>query len=84
MNTTASCHPEAEVLNDYALGKLSTGLSVAISAHIELCQSCSEKYYQLETMAADSWSEEPLPESFAGNEVNLSNLVANIVFFIHY
>ena len=53
--TSAKYHPNDEVLSDFAQGKLSTGMSVALSAHIELCQSCRQRSSELESREIVSW-----------------------------
>lgn len=53
--TSAKYHPSDEVLSDFAQGKLSTGMSVALSAHIELCQSCRQRSSELESREIVSW-----------------------------
>lgn len=53
--TSANHHPSDEVLSDFAQGKLSTGMSVALSAHIELCQSCRQRSSELESREIVAW-----------------------------
>ncbi len=53
--TSAKYHPSDEVLSDFAQGKLSTGMSVALSAHIELCQGCRQRSSELESREIVSW-----------------------------
>jgi putative transcriptional regulator len=75
MNTDLDCHPTTELLKEYAQGSLSTGWSVSLSAHLELCQSCRQKYGELESEAAHSWSHDS-PDQ--GTQ-EFSDLVANII-----
>ena len=75
MNTDPGCHPTAEILNDYIKGKLSTGLSVALSAHLELCQSCNREFTELESRIVNSWAQKSSMESAQ----DFSRLVASIV-----
>jgi len=56
MTNTANFHPSIELLNDFTQGKLATGMSVALSAHLELCEACQEKSNELESEAAKSWA----------------------------
>lgn len=48
MMNKASFHPEDKMLEGFASGSLSAGLSVAISAHVERCAACREKTSALE------------------------------------
>ena len=75
MNTDLSCHPTTEILKEYAQGKLATGWSVALSAHLELCQSCKQKFSELELDAANSWSQASSNQSTQ----DFSHLLANII-----
>lgn len=75
MNTDLGCHPTTEILNDYVEGNLSTGWSVALSAHLELCQSCKQKFAELESSMANSWAQNSPEEKTA----DFSHLVADIV-----
>ena len=60
--TSANYHPSDSVLRDFAQGKLSTGMSVALSAHIELCSSCGQRSSELESQEIMTWlqAEQPL------------------------
>lgn len=75
MNTDLDCHPTTEVLKEYAQGSLSAGWSVALSAHLELCQSCRQKYEELEAEAANSW---PHDSTGQGTQ-EFSDLIASII-----
>ena len=75
MKTDPGCHPTTEILNDYIQGNLSAGWSVALSAHLELCQSCKQKFGELESNAVTSWVQDATEE----NTQDFSHLVANIV-----
>ncbi|MEX2470480.1 MAG: hypothetical protein WD396_12050 [Pseudohongiellaceae bacterium] len=44
-------------------GTLSIGLSVAVSAHVELCTSCRDHSGALEAEATRAWLQHPQPES---------------------
>jgi putative transcriptional regulator len=55
MTNSANFHPSLQLLTDFSQGNLSVGMSVALSAHIELCEICREKSNDLESEAAESW-----------------------------
>jgi len=55
VNISQTYHPDLELLKNFSQGLLSTGLSVGISAHLELCSVCREKSEQLEAELADHW-----------------------------
>ncbi|OAN18178.1 transcriptional regulator [Photobacterium jeanii] len=51
-------HPHATLLQDYVEGKLPLSLSIAVSAHIELCPHCQQQADTLtEQVAMRSWRE---------------------------
>jgi len=75
MNTDLDCHPTTEILNDYIQGNLSTGLSVALSAHLELCKSCKQNFAELESSIVNSWEQDSSEESTN----DFAHLVTNIV-----
>ncbi|GJM11888.1 MAG: anti-ECF sigma factor ChrR [Pseudohongiella sp.] len=80
MNTEAMLHPSTELLNEHVQGELTTGKSVAVSAHIALCGACAEKAKELQALAVSTWvdpaSEQPTELS---NEADYSSMVASIV-----
>jgi putative transcriptional regulator len=51
-------HPTDEMLTDFTAGNLGTGLSVVISAHIELCEQCRHRRTDLENQSAALWEQE--------------------------
>lgn len=59
MTKSANFHPSVDLLTEFSEGKLSAGMSVALSAHIELCESCQGKASELESKAAASWMQDP-------------------------
>lgn len=75
MNIDLNCHPTTALLDSHVQGSLSTGLSVALSAHLELCQSCRHKLTVLETSVANTWGHGTTDES----KMDYSHLLANIV-----
>ncbi len=67
--TAANFHPSDEVLQQFAQGTLTTGMSVALSAHIELCTSCRNRSSELESRSIMAWLQEDEPVAapdFAG------------------
>ncbi len=79
MTTDVNYHPAAELLEAFAQGTLSTGLSVALSAHIELCASCREESRRLESTSALAWSQAPAQERNEDVTEDFSALIASIV-----
>ncbi len=53
--TTANFHPSDDILRDFAQGNVTTGMSVALSAHIELCSSCRTRSSELESESIMEW-----------------------------
>jgi putative transcriptional regulator len=47
-------HPTEKLLLDFAKGELSVTLSMAVSAHIEMCDCCSQRLKALEVQMGDS------------------------------
>ena len=76
MNNIDSHHPNLELLEQFSQGILSTGLSVGISAHLELCNSCRDKRRQLEIDLANSWVNEVDDEL---NDPDIDAVVSQIV-----
>jgi len=80
MNTEAKLHPSVELLTQFVQGELATGKSVVVSAHVELCTSCSEKAEELQALAASSWADQDNTlHSNQSSEVDYSNMAAGIV-----
>ena len=63
MNTDVSFHPSPDLLSGFADGTLPAGKCVAISAHVELCDSCRVQITELEAAAAASWAQEAEPSA---------------------
>ncbi|MEX0964072.1 MAG: ChrR family anti-sigma-E factor [Pseudohongiellaceae bacterium] len=80
MNTEVKLHPSTELLNQFVQGELGTGNSVVVSAHMELCSSCSEKAKKLQALAVSTWVDPSLaqPEE-PGSETDYAKMVATIV-----
>lgn len=55
MTNTATFHPSKEIISAFAKGELSTGMSVALSAHIDLCEACHSLTSEMEAKAIASW-----------------------------
>lgn len=80
MNTEAKLHPSTELLNRFVQGELVTGKSVVVSAHMELCEACSAKAKELQTLAVSYWVD---PDSELQSdqfiEADHATMVASIV-----
>ena len=80
MNTEAKLHPSTELLNQFVQGELGTGKSVVVSAHMELCESCSAKAKELQALAVSSWVDlGSALQSDQSIEADCSNTAAGIV-----
>jgi len=58
MTRRVTHHPTDDMLLEFVNGSLSTGLSVVLSAHIELCDHCRERRLQMEASASLAWQKE--------------------------
>lgn len=80
MNTEAKLHPSTELLNQFVQGELVTGKSVIVAAHMELCEACSAKAKELQTLAVSYWVD---PDSELQSdqfiEADHATMVASIV-----
>ncbi len=47
-------HPDSQLLQAFAAGTLAPSLSIAVSAHLELCRRCSRQVHRLEARLAES------------------------------
>jgi len=80
MNTEAKLHPSTELLNRFVQGELVTGKSVIVAAHMELCEACSAKAKELQTLAVSSWVDpDSALQSDQSIEANHATMVASIV-----
>jgi len=77
MSNPVNFHPSEELLQGFACGRLTTGMNVAISAHVELCDSCREKTSELEAAATIEWLQSS-PEPEPANGEDYSQLIADI------
>lgn len=75
MNTEAKFHPSEQMLEDFAEGGLSAGLCVAISAHLEQCESCRFRSTEARDKATENW----LQADTKKTGKDYSHLVAKIV-----
>jgi len=77
MTSAVTHHPSPEMLRAFAEGSLSTGLSVAVSAHVEMCTDCRERTSALETEATLDWLQDPARDN-AGDR-DFSHMIDAIV-----
>ena len=75
MITEANFHPSTELLEKFTAGSLPAGLNVAVSAHMELCESCMHQNSEVEAKAAIDW----LQASEDQKQTEFSGLVSDIV-----
>lgn len=61
MTSTISYHPSADHLREFNQGRLSSGLSVAISAHLDLCADCQALARTAVDQQACEWSAASVP-----------------------
>jgi putative transcriptional regulator len=76
MTEVITQHPSDKLLSDFAQGRLSTGMSVAISAHIERCKACGQKTSQMESQAIVDWLQ---TSDSAASEKDFSHMIDSIV-----
>jgi len=77
MTDQSNFHPSTKLLEEYALGTLSTGMSVAISAHVELCDDCKQHVSVAEQHAATAWAGSASTKS--NGAPDYSDVIASIV-----
>lgn len=75
MNSKVNFHPSGDLLQKFATGGLSGGMNVAISAHVELCDSCRQQTSKFEAQAANEWSQTETESVDSG----FDGLIADIV-----
>jgi putative transcriptional regulator len=75
MTYTTSFHPSQDLLSAFTQGGLSAGMNVALSAHLELCETCRGKTGEIESNAVESWAESPADKAAP----DFSDMVAAIV-----
>lgn len=75
MTYTTTFHPSQDLLSSFAQGELSSGMSVALSAHIELCETCRGKTSEMESKAIMSWLQTPEETAVP----DFSDMVSSIV-----
>ena len=81
MTGTSGFHPDIDMLRDFATGNLSTGISIAVSAHLELCTACRERASELESQAILDWMQKDSvePAGRGDSTPDFSDMVAEIV-----
>lgn len=67
-------HPSSAMLNDHLAGKLPLSLTVAVSAHIEMCAQCRQQVKKLESSQA-----EQLWQISNAEAVDFSDMLHNIL-----
>ncbi|MCP5346162.1 MAG: ChrR family anti-sigma-E factor [Gammaproteobacteria bacterium] len=55
MTTQTNHHPSQDLLKTFSEGQLSTGMSIAISAHLDYCSSCRQSVEVYESELASEW-----------------------------
>ena len=66
MNDSVVHHPTEEMLARFARRELSAGMSVIVSAHLEMCDLCRVRVAELESAELRAWNAEPqLPQADA-------------------
>ena len=55
MSENVNYHPSFAQLNEFNQGLLSTGMTVAVAAHLELCKICRESSRRIEQDLASRW-----------------------------
>ncbi|MFY8274795.1 ChrR family anti-sigma-E factor [Pseudoalteromonas sp. SSDWG2] len=63
-------HPNTELLQQYVAGTLPASLSVAISAHHEMCDACAKKAAELESQAALATFDDATTSELSANELD--------------
>lgn len=80
MTSKVNFHPSPEMLEGFAHGTLSPGLSVAVSAHVELCESCRERTSAMEAEATAAWLAEPeVKKTSKTKQPDYADMIASIV-----
>lgn len=79
MTTETNFHPPQDMLERFAHGTLSAGLSVAVSAHVELCAFCRGHSNELEAAAALAWLRDPDLEAAAHSPQDSFRMIESIV-----
>jgi len=61
MNESIAHHPADDMLESFARRELSTGASVIVSAHVEMCGRCRARVAEFESREIREWNAEPEP-----------------------
>ena len=75
MNANINFHPSPEMLREFANGSLSTGLSVAVSAHVQLCETCRARSSEQEARATIDWLQESAQEMTPQSDQDLAAML---------
>lgn len=55
-------HPDSQLLQAFAAGTLAPSISIAVSAHLELCRRCSQDVHRREARLAESLLQDELTD----------------------
>lgn len=77
MSSNKQFHPDPKLIEAFVKGELSAGLSVAISAHLEMCPDCQQMASDLENSIAAKWAEESTVKS-AEFGTDIDTLISSI------
>jgi putative transcriptional regulator len=67
-------HPSASLLSNFSQGQLSASLSIAVSAHLELCAQCQQHAMQQEEIAMRQLYDSPMIETDIDTEFESDNI----------
>ena len=77
MSAEITFHPDEGILQQYCRGQLSVGMSVVVSAHVELCPRCSKSCAAFEQTNCQEWLDSV--ESDSGlRGIDLENVISSI------
>lgn len=57
---SVALHPPRKQLQEFVAGELPAGLSVALSAHIEICEDCQQASAELQESVSADWADVPV------------------------
>ncbi len=72
-------HPNSELLTQFVQGTLPASLSVAVSAHHEMCPQCAKQVADIEAKQADVVFEEPRSDEASTLDDAFSAMMSDIV-----
>ncbi len=80
MSAEVTLHPSTGLLNQFVQGELTTGTSVIVSAHMELCKSCRGKAKDLQALAVSAWVDPSISaQPDESRESSFSTIIESIV-----